>query len=148
MAKSGRTRRMASTTDPEARLYKKGQGKEAKLCFMGHALMENRHGLLVDACLTPADGHAERMAALAMIEPHADRPSAITLGADKAYDAEDFVNELLVQAIAQEAQRVLDARAAAGIGPLPRIGRAAKLGADAAHLGCGAGNSSLTEELG
>ena len=50
--------------------------------------------LLVDASLTPADGHAERVAALAMIEPRADRPRAITLGADKAYDAEDFVNEL------------------------------------------------------
>ena len=84
----------ASTTDPEARLYRKGPGKEAKLCFMGHALMENRNGLVVDACLTPADGHAERVAALHMIEPHADRPQAITLGADKAYDAEDFVNEL------------------------------------------------------
>ncbi len=83
-----------STTDPEARLYRKGSGKEAKLCFMGHALMENRNGLVVDACLTPADGHAERIAALHMIEPRADRPNAITLGADKAYDAEDFVNEL------------------------------------------------------
>ena len=60
----------------------------------GHGLMENRHGLLADACLTPADGHAERVAALAMIEPRADRPRAMTLGADKAYDAEDFVNEL------------------------------------------------------
>ena len=68
----------ASTTDPEARLYRKGPGKEAKLCFMGHALMENRNGLVVDACLTPADGHAERVAALHMIEPHADRPQAIT----------------------------------------------------------------------
>src|SRR5271170_5768872 len=84
----------ASTTDPEARLYRKGPGKEAKLCFMGHALMENRNGLLVDACLTQADGQAERIAALHMIEPRADRPQAITLGADKAYDAEDFVNEL------------------------------------------------------
>jgi transposase len=84
----------ASTTDPDARLYRKGTGKEAKLCFMGHGLMENRHGLLVDTCLTPADGHAERVAALHMIEPRADRPQAITLGADKAYDAEDFVNEL------------------------------------------------------
>ena len=83
-----------STTDPDARLYRKGPGKEAKLCFIGHGLMENRHGLLVDACLTPADGHAERVAALAMIEPRADRPRAITLGADKAYDAEDFVSEL------------------------------------------------------
>jgi Transposase DDE domain len=85
---------MPSTTDPDARLYRKGKGKETKLCFIGHGLMENRHGLLVDACLTQADGHAERVAALHMIEPRADRPTAITLGADKAYDAEDFVNEL------------------------------------------------------
>jgi transposase len=84
----------SSTTDPDARLYRKGKGKETKLCFIGHGLMENRHGLLVDACLTLADGHAERVAALHMIEPRADRPTAITLGADKAYDAEDFVNEL------------------------------------------------------
>jgi transposase len=84
----------ASATDPEARIYRKGKGKEAKLCFMGHGLMENRHGLLVDACLTLADGHAERVAALHMIEARADRPRAITLGADKAYDCQDFVNEL------------------------------------------------------
>src|SRR6202451_2991082 len=84
----------ASTTDPEARLYRKGPGKEAKLCFMGHALMENRNGLVVEACLTEASGHAERIAALHRIEPRADRPRPITLGADKAYDAEDFVNEL------------------------------------------------------
>src|ERR1700719_2068605 len=56
----------ASTTDPDARLYRKGKGKETKLCFIGHGLMENRHGLLVDACLTLADGHAERVAALHM----------------------------------------------------------------------------------
>ncbi len=84
----------ASTTDPEARLYRKGPGMEAKLAFLGHALMENRCGLIVDACLTPANGHGERIAALAMIEPRADRPKAITLGADKGYDAADFVNEL------------------------------------------------------
>jgi len=84
----------ASTTDPEARLYRKGPGMEAKLAFLGHALMENRSGLIIDACLTPASGHGERIAALAMIEPRADRPTAITLGADKGYDAADFVNEL------------------------------------------------------
>jgi IS5 family transposase len=84
----------ASTTDPDARLYRKGRGKEAKLCFMGRALMENRNGLIVDACLTEANGHAERIAALHMIEPRADRPRPITLGADKGYGAEDFVNEL------------------------------------------------------
>jgi transposase len=84
----------ASTTDPHARLYRKGPGKEAKLSFMGHGLMENRSGLLVDACLTRADGHAERVAALHMMEPRAERPRRVTLGADKAYDVEDFVNEL------------------------------------------------------
>jgi transposase len=84
----------ASTTDPDAKLYRKGAGKEAKLCFMGHALMENRSGLLVGACLTRADGHAERVAALAMIKPHADRPRPITLGTDKGYDSADFVKEL------------------------------------------------------
>jgi transposase len=84
----------ASTTDPDARLYRKGAGKEAKLCFLGHALMENRSGLVVGACLTSADGHAERIAALALIEPYAERPRPITLGADKGFDAQDFVNEL------------------------------------------------------
>ena len=84
----------ASTSDPDARLYRKGSGKEAKLCFIGHALMENRSALFVDACLTKADGHAERVAALHMIEPRADRARRITLAADKGYDAEDFVNEL------------------------------------------------------
>ena len=83
-----------STTDPDAKLYRKGPGMEAKLAFLGHALMENRNGLLVDACLTPAGGHAERLAALAMIERRADRATAVTLGADKGYDAADFVNEL------------------------------------------------------
>src|SRR4026209_1052764 len=81
-------------TEVFSRWHALGKGKEPKLCFIGHGLMENRHSLLVDACLTLADGHAERVAALHMIEPRADRPSAITLGADKAYDAEDFVNEL------------------------------------------------------
>jgi len=89
----------ASTTDPDARLYRKGPGKEAKLSFIGHGLMENRSGLLVDACLTRADGHAERVAALHMIEPRADRPRAITLGGDKNFDTADFVNELRSMAV-------------------------------------------------
>lgn len=83
-----------STTDPDARLYRKGSGMEAKLCFIGHGLMENRSGLIVDARLTRVSGHAERLAALDMIEGFADRPRAITLGADKGYDAADFVEEL------------------------------------------------------
>jgi transposase len=89
----------ASTTDPDARLYRKGPGKEAKLSFIGHGLMENRSGLLVDACLTRADGHAERVAALHMIEPRADRPRSITLGGDKNFDTADFVNELRSMAV-------------------------------------------------
>jgi len=84
----------ACTTDPDAKLYRKGPGMEARLSFLGHTLMENRSGLLVSACLTQANGHAERLAALAMIESYADRSVAVTLGADKGYDAADFVNEL------------------------------------------------------
>jgi hypothetical protein len=83
-----------STTDPDARLYRKGPGMEARLCFIGHGLMENRSGLLVDARLTRVSGHAERLAALDMIEPWSNRPWAITLGADRGYDAADFVEEL------------------------------------------------------
>lgn len=73
----------ASTTDPDAQLFRKGAGKEAKLCFMGHALMENRNGLVVGAVATRASGHAERLAALHLVEPHAERPQSVTLGADK-----------------------------------------------------------------
>ena len=83
-----------STTDPDAKLYRKGPGMEAKLCFIGHGLMENRSGLIVDACLTRVSGHAERLAALELIAGFADRPMAITLGADKGYDAADFIEEL------------------------------------------------------
>jgi transposase len=83
-----------STSDPDAMLYRKGPGMEAKLCFIGHALMENRHGLFVDTRLTRVSGHAERLAALEMIEPRADRPEAITLGGDRGFDAADFVMEL------------------------------------------------------
>jgi len=83
-----------STTDPDARLYRKGPGMEARLCYIGHGLMENRSGLLVDARLTLVSGHAERLAALDMIGPVAERPVAVTLGADKSYDAADFVEEL------------------------------------------------------
>jgi transposase len=83
----------ASTTDPDARLIRKGRGKEAKLCHMGHLLMENRNGLIVDALVTPATGSAERDAALTMLGRQAGRHRA-TLGADKAYDAAAFVADL------------------------------------------------------
>lgn len=82
-----------STTDPEARLYRKGNGQPAKLCYMGHALMENRHGLAVDGMVTQATGLAEREATLAMLDR---RPGhrRITLGADKAYDVKGFIADL------------------------------------------------------
>jgi transposase len=89
----------ASTTDPDARLLRKGPGKEARLCFIGHSLMENRNGLIVGAVTTRASGHAERLAALVLIEPHAERPQPVTLGADKGYDAGDFVMELRQKAV-------------------------------------------------
>jgi transposase len=79
----------ASTTDPDARLYRKGKGKPAQLCYMGHVLMENRHGLAVAAHLTLATGTAEREAALAMVDQAQLAPGA-TLGADKAYHAWRF----------------------------------------------------------
>ena len=82
----------ASTTDPDARLYKKSAGSEAKLCFMGHVMTENRNGLVVDTALTLATGTAEREAALEMLGNLPDR-SRITLGADKAYDTADFVEQ-------------------------------------------------------
>ncbi|WP_157014965.1 IS5 family transposase [Mesorhizobium xinjiangense] len=82
-----------STTDPDARLYRKADGRESRLCFMGHVVMENRNGLAVDAMLTQATGTAEREAALAMLDRRGTR-SRITLGADKAYDVAGFVGDL------------------------------------------------------
>jgi transposase len=78
----------ASSTDPEARLFRKGDAHEAKLYYQGHVLMENRHGLAVDGSLTPATGFAEREQALAMAT---QLPAGATLGADKSYDTRDFV---------------------------------------------------------
>jgi transposase len=80
----------ASTTDAEARLFRKGAGKEAKLCFMGHLLMENRSGLVVATRLTQATGLAEREAASILIEEVPGR-HRITVGADRAYDTAGFV---------------------------------------------------------
>jgi transposase len=80
----------ASTTDPDARLFRKGAGKEAKLCHMGHLMTENRNGLIVDARMTAPTGTAERSVALDMIEDNA-RPGS-TIGGDKGYDTADFVS--------------------------------------------------------
>jgi hypothetical protein len=83
----------ASSTDAEARLFRKGAGKEARLCFMGHLLMENRSGLVVATRLTQATGLAERAAAGGLIEDVPGR-HRITVGADRAYDTADFVATL------------------------------------------------------
>jgi transposase len=83
----------ASRTDPEARLYKKSAGQEAKLSYLGHTLVENRNGLIAAAMTTQADGRAERDAALLMLhELTKERRGRITTGADKAYDTRDFVD--------------------------------------------------------
>ena len=79
----------ASTTDPEARLFRKGKGKEAKLSFIGHALMENRHGLLVDGRVSEATGTAERDMAKTMLAAVPGRHK-ITVGGDKGFDTAGF----------------------------------------------------------
>jgi transposase len=83
----------ASTTDPDARLARKGDGQETKLCYAGHVLMENRNGLVVDVLVTQATGSAERDAAVQMLDRRRRR-QRITLAADKAYDTTDFVAAL------------------------------------------------------
>ena len=82
-----------STTDPEARLYKKARGREARLGYLGHVLMEHRSGLIVQAVVTPADGYGERDAALVMIDK-LPRRHRVTVAADKGYDIRDFVDDL------------------------------------------------------
>src|SRR5277367_3356418 len=79
----------SSTTDPDARLFRKGAGKEANLCHMGHLMTENRNGLIVDARVTEANGTAERKTALDMIKDNAKAGS--TVGGDKNYDTAEFV---------------------------------------------------------
>ena len=84
-----------STTDPEARLYRKGDGQPAKLCYMGHALMENRHGLAVSGGISQATGTAERDKALELIDDYRrECQRRMTLGADRAYDVTQFVHDL------------------------------------------------------
>ena len=102
-----------STTDPEARLARKGAGKEAKLCYAGHVEMDNRHGLVVNTRLTQASGIAEPEAALAMV---AEIPGwgRVTLGADKGYDQKELVRELrehgVTPHVAQKPNSAIDGR--------------------------------------
>jgi transposase len=108
-----------SKTDPDAKLYRKGHGQEAKLGYLGHVLMENRNGLIVDAMLTQADGTAERDAALLMLHRgwrKSRRPRSV--GADKAYDTRDFVQTVremeirahVAQNLARRGGSAIDAR--------------------------------------
>ena len=107
-----------STTDPEARLAKKGAGKEAKLCYSAHALMENRNTILIDFQVEPADGRAERRATLAMVGECLPGRQRITLGGDKGYDTRDFVESCralkvtphVAQNLARPGGSALDAR--------------------------------------
>ena len=103
----------SSTTDPEARLAKKGKGKEAKLCFAGHVLMENRNGLAVDVKVTTATGTAERDTALLMLDKVPGK-QRVTVGGDKGYDTRDFITacrELNVTPhVARRQHTILDER--------------------------------------
>ena len=80
-----------STTDPEARLARKGPGKEARLCYSANALMENRNTILIDLQVEPADGYAKRSAAIAMVDGNLPGSRRITLAGDRGYDTRDFV---------------------------------------------------------
>jgi transposase len=95
-----------STTDPAARLKKKGKGKEAKLVFEGHALMENRNGLLVDLLITPASGTAERDAVPRLLDGASERGfRPCTLGADKGYDTQDCVADMRARGVTPHVAR-------------------------------------------
>jgi transposase len=88
----------SSTTDPDARLYRKGHGQESKLCYLGHVVMENRNGLVVGCEVTLADGYGERAAARELMDRIERQPRA-TLGADRAYDTQDFVRDMRSQGV-------------------------------------------------
>lgn len=102
----------ASTTDPDARLYKKGAGKEAKLAYLGHVLLDNRHGLVSNVCATDATGTAEREAAAQLLALSA--PPGSTVGADKGFDVVSFVVAAraleITPHVAQKTRSAIDGR--------------------------------------
>ncbi|HJZ71077.1 MAG TPA: IS5 family transposase [Vicinamibacterales bacterium] len=101
----------ASTTDPDAQLYRKGKGKEAKLAYLGHVLLDNRHGLVANVCVTAATGTAEREAALELLTT---APRAKTVGGDKNFDVAAFVANVraleITPHVAQKAASAIDGR--------------------------------------
>jgi transposase len=102
----------ASTTDSEARLFRKGKGHESKLCHQGHVLMENRHGLAVDGMVTPPAGTAERESAVEMLS-RVPQHGRLTLGADKGYDTREFVDVLREMAVTPHVTQNTSNRASA-----------------------------------
>ena len=98
-----------STTDPDARLYKKAKGQESKLCYLGHVMMENRNGLVVNARVTKATGTAEREAAVDML---GDMPAKkrITVGGDKAYDTKEFVRQARALQVTPHVAQIINSK--------------------------------------
>lgn len=96
----------ASTTDPESRIYKKAQGTASELAYLGHAMADNRHCLIVNACATQANGTAERATAAAMLEQLAANHSGrVTIAADKGYDTRGFVGACRHQGVTPHVAR-------------------------------------------
>lgn len=104
-----------STTDPDAKLARKGSGKEAKLSYSAHALIENRNGLVVDVQMDVADGHAERRSALEMLDNNMPGKQRITLGADKGYDTRDFVEDCRRRCVTPHVAQNITARRGSNI---------------------------------
>ena len=104
-----------SKTDPEARLARKGKGKEAKLAYSQHALMENRHGLLVELQIASANGTAERETAIAMIDDYLPGTERITLAGDKGYDTRDFIEQCKARNVTPHVAQNVSARRSSAI---------------------------------
>ena len=102
-----------SRTDPEARLARKGDGQETRLCYAGHVLMENRHGLILDVHVSQATGTAERDAALVMLDRRRTAGKRVTLGADKGYDTRAFVEALRARAVTPHVTQNMSGRRSA-----------------------------------
>ena len=105
----------ASTTDPDARLYKKASGQPAKLAYLGHLLTENRHGLIVDTAVTAATGTAERDAAIVMLGELPLTARRVTVGADKLYDTREFVAAVRQMRITPHVAASVDRRGGSAI---------------------------------